>query len=606
MKATIQKRNSQSNNQTFAIQQKAKPLKQFKDNRPNVIAQRQMWQNIQPIQKQEKPNNTGLPDNLKSGIENLSGYSMDDVNVHYNSPKPTQLQAHAYAQGTDIHVASGQEQHLPHEAWHVVQQKQGRVKPTMQLQGVNVNDNMGLEREADVMGDKIDNIQFKTLKGNKQSNKTQNSPIQRVIHDDNGNFLPLQAIKNEFDFRHKVSFNSDEYSGYFEMLKIYENEKAIWTISDLVADFQKSTPIGNKDARFTHLLSLIKGKVENTQASSSMQEWGDFEDALEFIKNNKNVLNDYFVYDAPIQELIGSIPSFIPTSQWQAATENAIEANWINFPGYTTLKDLLQQIDPPVNIKLTKSLLQILSLKLGQKRGLVTPPDTDIDIKSLNEKSGHLISPGAGYYEKKDDNVIEKSLDFGHKMVDKWENVKHRKEGTQVSPSTNFKFLSLQSPKEDSQKVIGANGGVLGDGNFMFTITPNFMFRYMPAANFVGEGGTNKSFFQFIPHSQLAQLGNVVAAGNFEIRNGEFIWIDNGSGHYRVNTEVNTTNTKACLQNLGYDIDNIEFKDRSAGELDEKYSKENEILEALPKGEHRPEMTPEIRVMSEVMDLLNN
>ena len=44
----------------------------------------------QPIQKKE--NNTGLPDKLKSGIENLSGYSMDDVKVHYNSPKPAQLQ----------------------------------------------------------------------------------------------------------------------------------------------------------------------------------------------------------------------------------------------------------------------------------------------------------------------------------------------------------------------------------------------------------------------------------------------------------------------------------------------------------------------------------
>jgi hypothetical protein len=104
------------------------------------------------IQREAAPNNTGLPDNLKSGIENLSGYSMDDVRVHYNSPKPAQLQALAYTQGTDIHVAPGQEKHLPHEAWHVVQQKQGRVHPTMQLQGVNVNDNEGLEHEADVMG----------------------------------------------------------------------------------------------------------------------------------------------------------------------------------------------------------------------------------------------------------------------------------------------------------------------------------------------------------------------------------------------------------------------------------------------------------------------
>ncbi len=108
---------------------------------------------------QRKENNTGLPDNLKSGVENLSGHSMDDVKVHYNSPKPAQLKAHAYAQGMDIHVASGQEKHLPHEAWHVVQQKQGRVKPTMQMKGkVNVNNDADLEKEADVLGAKASSL----------------------------------------------------------------------------------------------------------------------------------------------------------------------------------------------------------------------------------------------------------------------------------------------------------------------------------------------------------------------------------------------------------------------------------------------------------------
>lgn len=121
-------------------------LQSMADNREQDIS-------FEPIQR--KVNNTGLPDNLKSGIEHLSGYSMDDVKVHYNSDKPAQLQAHAYAQGTDIHLGAGQEKHLPHEAWHVVQQKQGRVKPTMQMKGkVNVNDDKGLEREADVMGAK--------------------------------------------------------------------------------------------------------------------------------------------------------------------------------------------------------------------------------------------------------------------------------------------------------------------------------------------------------------------------------------------------------------------------------------------------------------------
>jgi hypothetical protein len=105
------------------------------------------------IQFQE--NNTGLPDNLKSGMENLSGLSMDDVKVHRNSDKPAQLNAHAYAQGTDIHLGPGQEKHLPHELGHVVQQKEGRVKPTKQLKGkTNINDDKGLEKEADVLGAK--------------------------------------------------------------------------------------------------------------------------------------------------------------------------------------------------------------------------------------------------------------------------------------------------------------------------------------------------------------------------------------------------------------------------------------------------------------------
>ena len=102
-----------------------------------------------------RPNNTGMPDNLKAGIESLSGFSMDDVRVHYNSSKPATVQALAYTQGTDIHVAPGQEKHLPHEAWHVAQQMAGRVSPTTNINGMPVNDNAALEHEADVMGEKV-------------------------------------------------------------------------------------------------------------------------------------------------------------------------------------------------------------------------------------------------------------------------------------------------------------------------------------------------------------------------------------------------------------------------------------------------------------------
>ncbi|MBT2560412.1 hypothetical protein J7E50_04130 [Pedobacter sp. ISL-68] len=96
-----------------------------------------------------------LPDNLKNGIEALSASSMDDVKVHFNSDKPAQLNALTYAKSTDIHLAADQEKHLPHEAWHAVVQKQGRVKPTTQLSpDITINDDAGLEKEADEMGSK--------------------------------------------------------------------------------------------------------------------------------------------------------------------------------------------------------------------------------------------------------------------------------------------------------------------------------------------------------------------------------------------------------------------------------------------------------------------
>ena len=108
----------------------------------------------QITQKQSAPNNTGLPDNLKSGMGNLSGMSLDHVRVHYNSSQPAAVQAHAFAQGSNIHLASGQEKHLPHELGHVVQQMEGRVKATTNVNGMAVNDNAGLESEATKMGER--------------------------------------------------------------------------------------------------------------------------------------------------------------------------------------------------------------------------------------------------------------------------------------------------------------------------------------------------------------------------------------------------------------------------------------------------------------------
>lgn len=111
-----------------------------------------------PVQRQPKSEaqkDDGLPEPLRSSVEALSGVSLDDVHVHYNSSRPARLKARAFTQGRDIHVAPGQEHHLGHEAWHVVQQAQNRVKSMTQLKdGVSINVDKRLEHEADVMGER--------------------------------------------------------------------------------------------------------------------------------------------------------------------------------------------------------------------------------------------------------------------------------------------------------------------------------------------------------------------------------------------------------------------------------------------------------------------
>ena len=168
-------------------------------------------QSTAPIQKKE--NRTGLPDNLKQGIEQLSGMSMDEVKVHYNSDKPKEVGALAYTEGTDIHVGAGQEKHLSHEAWHVVQQMQGRVIPTKQMKKIAINDDPKLEAEANEMGKKaleiksdatVNQISHQLLKSDRQMQKDTPRKVscgvaQRLIAKEGYDYTRLYAPKQWMD-----------------------------------------------------------------------------------------------------------------------------------------------------------------------------------------------------------------------------------------------------------------------------------------------------------------------------------------------------------------------------------------------------------------------
>jgi DNA ligase 1 len=65
-----------------------------------------------------------------------------------------QLSADGGADGGEMHTASEKQEHQPHEAWHIVQQKEGRFAPVVAgASPVPVNDDKKLEAEADIEGE---------------------------------------------------------------------------------------------------------------------------------------------------------------------------------------------------------------------------------------------------------------------------------------------------------------------------------------------------------------------------------------------------------------------------------------------------------------------
>ncbi len=247
-------------------------VKQFKSSPSFPPIQLKNNNRSEPIQRASAPSNkTGLPDNVKSGVESLSGLSLDDVKVHYNSSEPAQLQAHAFAQGTDIHVAPGQEKHVPHEAWHVVQQKQGRVQATTQLKGtVPVNDDASLEQEAHQMGAKA--LQMKFIESASLNiSKSENASKQNTT----AQLAPKEGGQSEIEER-----ELDE-SHYFQGANKPDKDFQ-YTRAALPADIKNNL---DADADPEGLFSAFEGKRHDMHTKASEILTGK-KDVGEFYKEN--------------------------------------------------------------------------------------------------------------------------------------------------------------------------------------------------------------------------------------------------------------------------------------------------------------------------------
>lgn len=168
----------------------AQKLQQLADNSSETTAL---------LEWQKKINTTGLPDDLKAAIESASGLSLDAVRVHYNSDKPAQIGAYAYADYPNIYVAPGQEKHLPEEAWHIVQQMQGKTKATEKVNNTAIDGNNSREKEAKTKGNKALKTTPKTPQ-KLQTKKAKGGVVQRSKVEKKSHYGTFSVESSDYKF----------------------------------------------------------------------------------------------------------------------------------------------------------------------------------------------------------------------------------------------------------------------------------------------------------------------------------------------------------------------------------------------------------------------
>ena len=158
------------------IQTKQSPIQ--RKHKPPIQAKQR------PIQRQTESTTSQSQSNeaqVKHNVSVLKGQDVTQAKVHYNSSEPAKINAAAYAQGMEVHLAPGQEKHLGHELTHVAQQMGGQVTANRQANNglVNINDDPKLEQEADQIGAKAS--QGTTLQAKMPQSAAQEQPTTPVV-----------------------------------------------------------------------------------------------------------------------------------------------------------------------------------------------------------------------------------------------------------------------------------------------------------------------------------------------------------------------------------------------------------------------------------------
>ena len=172
--------------------------------------------------------------------------------IHYNSPEPRKYGARAFTKNSEIYIAPGEENVLPHELGHVYQQETQNIPATGEMKGEKVNTDPKLEKEADQTArnieDYIPKIIFEDTNDNKtkdviQFNLPDDKELQRIVIEEAeklGIFsynmdVIIDKIKKDYNSKLKY-FLSRFYTNWF---KDYLHVCIDWALKSMQNEFEE-------------------------------------------------------------------------------------------------------------------------------------------------------------------------------------------------------------------------------------------------------------------------------------------------------------------------------------------------------------------------------
>ena len=207
-------------------------------------------------------------------------------------------------------------------------------------------------------------------------------------------------------------------------------------------------------------------------------------------------------------------------------------------------------------------------------------------------KSKVFWNSNEGWYSTVGNKIVVKSLDWGHTCSDISESLRIKAgklindyEKQSINYDAPWEYIRILpagscglDTSQNKGRLVGAHGGFLYPGTYMFVICIDGCIRYFPNDDIHCEQGQDtKHYLQYLPHAALSKRQPVLAAGNFcaDIC-GRIVWATSNSGHYRVDDNMCRDNLIAALGAMGYDYTAAEYKKATSKQnMEELQSLEN-------------------------------